>query len=105
MAKFYGVIGFAVLQEIEPGIWNSEIVEKKYSGDITRNTRRYSASSSTPNDNINIENQFSIIADQFMNAEIGNMKYLIYNGVKWKIKNAEIKYPRLILSIGDVYNG
>ena len=43
MAKFCGVIGYAVTKETEPGIWEEQIVEVEYFGDVIRNTRRINA--------------------------------------------------------------
>jgi hypothetical protein len=33
------------------------------------------------------------------------MLYVEFMGAKWKISNVEVQYPRLILTIGEVYNG
>ena len=40
MAKFYGVIGFAVTAETKPGVWEPSITDRPYYGDTIRNTRR-----------------------------------------------------------------
>jgi hypothetical protein len=32
------------------------------------------------------------------------MLYVEFMGTKWKITNVEVQYPRLILSVGGVYN-
>ena len=37
MAKFYGKIGYAVRMEIRPGVWDDEITEREYFGDLLRN--------------------------------------------------------------------
>ena len=44
MAKFYGKIGYAVRMEIRPGVWDDEITEREYFGDLLRNTSRYQTS-------------------------------------------------------------
>lgn len=36
MAKFYGVIGYAVTEETKPGVWTEKIIERMYYGDLTR---------------------------------------------------------------------
>ena len=104
MAKFYGCIGFAVTEETRPGVWEEEIKEKKYFGDITRNTKRYQTGEGL-NDDVNITNEISIVADPFANENFQAMRYVEFMGTKWKINSVEIQYPRLILSIGGVYNG
>lgn len=103
MAKFCGVIGYAITKEIEPGIYVEEIVENEYYGDVIRNSRRLREASKV-NDDINISNQISIVADPFANNNFHAMRYITFMGNKWKIIDVEVQYPRLILSIGGVYN-
>lgn len=104
MAKFFGVIGFAETVETEPGIWVEDIATRSYYGDIIRNTRRLQSSNST-NDDINISNEISIIADPYALQNFHSMRYVEFMGAKWKVSNIEVQYPRLILSVGGVYNG
>lgn len=104
MAKFYGVIGYAITEETEPGIWDEKTIERKYSGDLFQNTRILQNSGSI-NDNINIVNEISIVADPYAMNNFHAMRYVIFMGTKWKISNVRVQYPRLILSIGGVYNG
>ncbi len=104
MAKFYGVIGYGDTVEVEPGIWEDQIVEHEYYGDLIKNTRKLESSGGI-NDDINIMNNISIVADPYANKNFHNMRYVTFMGTKWKIKNIEVEYPRLILTLGDVYNG
>ena len=62
MAKFYGVIGYAVTKETAPGVWTEDITEQSYYGDLTRNMRRLQDSGDL-NDDINVANEISIVAD------------------------------------------
>ena len=103
MAKFCGIIGYAVTKETEPGIWEEQIVEVEYFGDVIRNTRRINAPGKV-NDDISISNQISIIADPFANNNFHAMKYVAFMGAKWKVSEVTVEYPRLILSIGGLYN-
>lgn len=103
MSKFFGAIGYAVNAEIRPGVWGDKIEVREYFGDVIRDTRQYQ-SSDTLNDNLNISNQFSILADPFAYENFHAMKYIEYMGAKWKISDVEVKYPRLILTVGGVYN-
>ena len=104
MAKFYGKIGYAEMIETSPGVWQEQITERDYFGDLNRNTRT-AQSSNQLNDNINISNEISILADPFANQNFHLMRYVEYMGTKWKITNVEVQYPRLILTVGGVYNG
>lgn len=104
MAKFYGVIGYAVTKETAPGVWTEEITEQSYYGDLTRNMRRLQDSGDL-NDDINVANEISIVADPYANANFHSMRYVAFMGAKWKISKVEAQYPRLILTLGGVYNG
>lgn len=103
MAKFYGAVGYAKMIETSLGVWEDTIVEHNYYGDLVRNTRKLQ-NSGYVNDNINISNDISIIADPYAYENFHNIKYVVFMGTKWKVSNIEVQYPRLILSIGDVYN-
>ena len=104
MAKFRGMIGFADTVEKSPGIHVEEIVEKKYSGDLLRNSRRLE-SSGVINDNINISNEISIIADAYATHHFHAMRYVEFMGAKWKVSSVDAtKRPRLVLTLGGLYN-
>lgn len=105
MAKFSGKIGFAVESEdsAETGIWAPQITEKQYYGDILNDTRKW-VDGSKVNEDFNISNKFSVVANKFAMENIGSMLYVIWHGVKWKIISAEIQSPRIILYIGGLYN-
>lgn len=103
MAKFFGKIGYAKTVETAPGVWKEQITERKYYGDMTRNTRRLQSTDQL-NDNINISNELSIVADPFANENFHSMRYVEYMGAKWKISDVEVQYPRLRLTIGGMYN-
>ena len=104
MAKFYGKIGYAESKETTPGIWEEQIIEREYRGDLIRNTRRMQTAESL-NDDINISNEISIVADPYANQNFHSMRYVEFMGAKWKISNVDVQYPRLILSRGGIYNG
>jgi len=104
MAKFYGKVGYGVTVETRPGIWEEQITEKPYSGDVLRNSRRLNATG-TLNDNIGISNEISIVADPYANQNFHSILYIHYMGGVWKVTNVDVQYPRLILSMGGVYNG
>jgi hypothetical protein len=106
MAKWFGVIGYAEeTSQTSPGVWGDSITEREYAGDVIRFNSRWSTSSDSTNDDLNINNQISILADPFANQNFHSMKYIEFMGAKWKITSVEVQYPRLILTIGGVYNG
>lgn len=104
MAKYYGPIGFAESVESAPGVHVEKIVERNYYGELVRNSRRLQSANQL-NDNINISNEISIVADPYADKNFHMMRYIEFMGTKWKISNVEVQPPRLILTVGGVWNG
>lgn len=103
--KYYGAVGYSVTTETVPGVWEEQITERYYYGDVLKSARRWEPASDQQNDNLRITNQFSIIADPFALQHFHLIRYITYAGTKWKVTEASIDGRRLILSVGDVYNG
>ena len=103
MAKFYGAIGYAETVETTPGVWKEQITEHNYYGELIRNTRKLQTADQL-NDNINVANEISIVADPFAISNFHSMRYVEFMGAKWKITSIEVRYPRLILTVGGLYN-
>lgn len=104
MAKFYGKVGYGISKETAPGVWVDEIVERPYYGELVRNTRKMQMSDKVIDD-INIANEISILADPFARDNFQYIRYVEFMGVKWKVTTIDVQFPRLILSIGGLYNG
>lgn len=106
MAKFFGAIGYSVTKETSQGVWEEDITERDYYGDLVRNVRKIQPSDGL-NDDLNVANEISIVADPFANENFHSMRYVVFKGtnVKWKIITVDVQYPRLILTIGGLYNG
>ena len=103
MARWSGHIGFIAMSETKPGVWKEVATERKYYGDLIRNTRRLQSSGNV-NDNVTISNEISIVADPFANENFHSIRYAEFMGTKWKVSSVDVQYPRLILSLGEVYN-
>lgn len=103
MAKWFGKVGFAIQKESEPGIYIDEIVDREYYGNLHRNYRRLQSTSDF-NDSVNVSNEISILADPYANENFHSIRYAEFMGTKWKVTTVDVQYPRLILSLGDVYN-
>ncbi len=103
MAKYSGKIGYCITEETSPGVWVDKITERKYYGDVTINVRRTNEAEQV-NNNVTINNRFSIIADPFASKNFHAIKYITYLGTKWEVTAVEVQYPRLIISAGGVFN-
>jgi hypothetical protein len=104
MAKFYGMVGYAVDTEVKPDVWKPVVSERPYSGDVLQNSRRLEHGEST-NDNIAVNNKISIVADPFAYQHFFAIRYVTWMGARWKVTHVDVQSPRLILTIGGVYNG
>lgn len=103
MAKYYGKIGFAITYEKADSVWDSNIEERYYAGDVIRLNRRYESKDKI-NDDVNISNSISILADVYAMQNFQFIRYVTWMGAKWKVNDVEVNYPRLVLSIGGLYN-
>lgn len=103
MAKYFGSVGYAEDEEVSPGIIQERIVTREYYGDVIRNNRRLENSDQV-NDDINITNQISIVSDPYAINNFWKIRYATFMGQKWKVKTVDVEFPRLILTLGGLYN-
>lgn len=104
MAIWSGIIGYGETMETYPGVWEDVVTEKHAVGNLIRNSSIIQSTDQV-NDDIRMSNSISIIADPYANKNFYNIRYVTFMGTKWKVTNVEVQYPRLILTIGGVYNG
>lgn len=104
MSKFYGKVGYELTVDQGYGVYAPEVRTRSYYGDVTRNYVKAQAGDSL-NDDLNVNNVISIVADAFAYEHVMAIRYVEWMGARWKITNVELAYPRLILTIGGVYNG
>ena len=103
MARYHGYVGYAIDVEAYPGVWEELISEHEYFGDVIKNRMNIQQNSNV-NAKITISNSISIIADPFAYEHVYAMRYVTYLNKKWTITNIDIQRPRLILTIGGLYN-
>lgn len=105
--RFYGEVGYGESLETPPGsgVWADTIVEaRSYRGDVVRNTRKLDSGDHL-NDELTVNNSISILADDYADQHFFQIKYVEWQGVRWTVRSVEVRSPRLILSLGEVYNG
>lgn len=106
--RFHGAVGYATSAETSPGVWTDVITEVMYYGDVVRNSRRLDPPPTVPpqeNSDISLENSFSIMADEAAYANYTKMRYVVWQGDYWRVSNVEVRRPRLILTVGGIWNG
>lgn len=104
MAKWYGKVGYIVTEETAPGVWTDKYIEREYFGDMTRNHKRWESVQQV-NENITLQNEISIVCDPYALQNFQYIRYAEVMGSFWKVTAVDVQYPRLILSVGGVYNG
>jgi len=106
MARFHDVVGYGIPEEDPeaPGNWFDKITEYSYTGDILSISRNLEPGEQL-NPDITVTNQISIVADQYAVEHFAFIKYVRWSGVLWTVTSVRVQAPRLILSIGKVYNG
>ena len=104
MAKFYGKVGYVHPRELSPGVYDNTPIEYPYYGDVLSNYRNLDDGGQI-NGDITVNNMISIVADALSYDHFFAMKYVWWMGTRWEIKKVEVKRPRLILTLGGVYNG
>jgi hypothetical protein len=110
MARFYGRVGYGesveVLDEsdVGTGVWEDNIVEHSYYGDVIRNTRNLQEGENL-NFDLSVKNSISIVADAYANEHFFAIRYVEWAGALWTVTSVEVQSPRLLLRLGEVYNG
>ena len=104
MGKFHGVVGYAIPNEIRPGVYKDSYVEREARGDVIEFTGRW-ANGIAINDNYTTNTKISIVADAFAYEHFSKIKYCIWMGVKWKVLDVKIPRPRIIMTLGGEFNG
>jgi hypothetical protein len=110
MARFYGRVGYGTTVEVETedgagtGVWVDEIVEYKYYGDVVRKSRNLREGENL-NFDLSVQNSISIIADEYANEHFFAIRYVEWAGALWTVSSVEVQRPRLLLTLGEVYNG
>lgn len=103
--KFSGKAGFRIDDvETEHGVYEPIVVVKAIKGSVVINHYQHQNSDKSTIDNVRITNQLSIVANQFLNEHISNLMYIEFQGVKWKVESFDIRPPRVVVSLGGVYN-
>lgn len=106
MTRFAGVIGYGESRESAPGSGDfmDVIVERPYSGRIIRNSRRIQAADQI-NFDLVLQNSIEIVADPYARDSMDKLRYIKYRGKKWTVSEVIDQYPRLVLRLGEIYNG
>lgn len=104
MARFFGKVGYGETVEVANGVWEDQITERKYYGDVVRNSRKL-VTGEELNSDLTVGNSISIVADDHANEHFFAIRYIEWAGTLWTVSDVEVQSPRLLLRLGGVYNG
>lgn len=104
--KYYGKIGFEVTSEdpVGSGVWTQKITDIIYPGEVLSNRYRRDEAGKV-NDDLTLSHRISIVADMYAYRNFNSIVYVEFMGTKWKVRDIEVEYPRLHLTLGGLYNG
>lgn len=106
MAKFFGKVTYGYTAELEdqPGVWANELVTRDAIFDLIKNFHK-SENNDKLNNDLVLDNKVSMLADPYAIQNFQHIKSVRFMDTEWKILTVEVQYPRLILTLGGVYNG
>lgn len=104
MSRYFGNVGYVFTRETSPSVYTEEAIERPYYGDEMVVYRRLEKGEGI-NDNVDIGNQISILADAYAYENFFAIRYLTWMGQRWKVTKATVQRPRLLLEIGGIWNG
>lgn len=103
MARYSGLVGYGQQVEVEPGVWDTEDKEVMMKGDLLR--QNANIQDSGINDTVSLNHRVSLIGDAYAFDNYYNMKWITVNGFKWTVSAIELQRPRLIVTLGGIWNG
>lgn len=103
MARFSGLVVYVVEEETTPGVWSPVEKSRMMKGDVIHQVSRHQTSDKI-NDDIILNHRISLIGDAFAFENYYNIRYVKMDSIKWKVTAIEIKRPRLIVTLGGMWN-
>ena len=104
MARFHGRVGFGGTVEVKPGVFVDQIVEHIFYGDVVQN-RRILRQGEGLNQDLSVSNSISIVGDAYAREHFFAIRYVEWAGQLWTVTDVDVQAPRLVLQLGEVYNG
>jgi hypothetical protein len=104
MTKWYGKVGYGHNVDKGNGVWDDVITERKLYGEVVKNTRRLITGADV-NSKLTTGNSISVMADAYALDNFFAIRYVEWQGALWTVIDIEEQRPRLLLRLGDVYNG
>jgi|SRR5690606_13872260 len=105
MAKFSGLVGYVTQGETRPGVWSTVEDPKLMKGDIIRQASSNRQNDGKVNSDIALSHRVSLLGDAYAFGNYYNIKWVEVDGRKWEVSSIEVQRPRIIVSLGGLWNG
>lgn len=110
MTKFTGLVGYVTQEETAPGVWSPVESPKMMRGDIIRQSSTNGngervRDTGKVNDDISLNHRVSLLGDAYAFDKYYNIKWIMIDNLKWEVSSVEIQRPRIIVSLGGLWNG
>jgi hypothetical protein len=110
MSKYAGLVGYVTQEESVPGVWSQVEKTSTMKGDIIRqsstngNGARISDTGKI-NDDISLSHRVSLLGDAYAFNNYYAIKWIKIDGHKWQVTSVELQRPRIIITVGGLWNG
>lgn len=104
MSKFAGWVGYVTQEETSPGVWSPMDNPKRMRGDIIRQNVNHQDNGKV-NGDISLNHRVSLIGDKYAFNNVHFIKWVEFNNLKWEVTSVELQRPRIIVSLGGLWNG
>jgi hypothetical protein len=104
MSRFSGLVGYVTQKETSPGIWSPDENPIMMKGDVIRQSSS-SQDGDKMNDNISLNHRVSLLGDAYAFENYYNIKWIQIDNNKWEVSSVEIQRPRIIVTLGGLWNG
>lgn len=104
MAKFAGLVGYVTQEETSPGVWSPVENPIMMKGDII-GQRANVLNDRNVNSDITLNHRVSLLGDSYAFDNYYTIRWVIFRGRKVEVSSIEVQRPRIILSLGGLWNG
>jgi hypothetical protein len=103
MSKFTGLVGYVTQEETVPGVWTQVDKTVMMKGDMLRQSS--SQNGDKVNSDIILNHRVSLLGDSYAFNNYYAIKWIQIDGRKWHVTSVELQRPRIILTVGGLWNG
>lgn len=103
MTKFFGRVGYVSSVRVG-GVVEDVPVERELYGEEKRNSRYFRQGDNVLGE-VSVQTRLEVMADAFALENYRDIRYVWWAGVATTVDQVTVERPRLILALGDRYNG